>query len=113
MKPFRLQTRVLSPPLVAPVHRSYAVPWRVVARSASGVIEFEQCGEAPLRVVRFMLAGEGLLGLSLPRTVHPGQRVRLVIRGVYADGVLRSPEAMLVVRWMQGDGTELLWPVAL
>ncbi len=89
------------------------VPWRVVARSARGVVEVEQRGAEPLRAVRFALAGGGMLGLSLPRTVYPGERVRVVMRGVHADGALAAPDAMLVLRWFQADGTELLWPVAL
>jgi len=63
--------------------------------------------------VRFSLAGGGLLGLSLPRTVLPGKRLRVVLRGISAEGALGSPDAMLVLRWFQPDGTELLWPVAL
>lgn len=89
------------------------VPWRVVHRSASGVIEVEQCGAGPLHSVRFALAGEGLLGLSLPRTVYPGERVRVVVRGSSAERAAASGDAMLMMRWFQSDGTELLWPIAL
>lgn len=89
------------------------VPWRVVSRSPLGVLEVEHCGSEPLRAVRSALAGAGLLGLTLPRTVHPGERFRIVLRGVYVDGVLAAPDAMLVLRWFQADGRELLWPIAL
>lgn len=89
------------------------MPWRVTARSESGVIEVEQCGDAPLRVVRFVLAGGGMLGLSLPRTVHPGERLRVTFRGVRAEDAAGAPDAMLLLRWFQADGTELLWPIAL
>lgn len=89
------------------------VPWRVVARSPLGAIEVEHRGPVPLRAVRFTLAGGGLLGLSLPRTVHPGERMRVVLRGAAADSALRAPDAMLILRWFQADGTELLWPIAL
>jgi len=85
----------------------------VVARSENGVVEIEQRGGGPLRAVRFALAGGGLLGLSLPRTVHPGERLRVVVRGARAAGARESPDAMLVLRWFQPDGTELLWPIAL
>ena len=54
-----------------------------------------------------------MLGLTLPRTVHPGERVRLVFRGSAAEAGLSAPDAMLVVRWFDPDGTELLWPIAL
>lgn len=90
-----------------------AVPWQVVARHESGVIELVHCGDAPLRAVRFALAGGGLLGLTLPRTVHPGERLRVVLRGTHAQGASEAADAMLVLRWIHSDGAELLWPIAL
>ncbi|XPP26761.1 MAG: hypothetical protein ACNYNX_00880 [Leucobacter sp.] len=125
MNSFRLTSRVLPLPRGAPPPVSAGpmaageaplavpVPWRVVTRSDRGVIEIEQRSTGPLRAVRLALAGGGMLGLSLPRTVHPGERVRVVLRGVRAEGALAAPDAMLVLRWFQADGTELLWPVAL
>lgn len=89
------------------------MPWRVTQRSSSGVIEVEQVGDGPLHSVRFALAGDGMLGLSLPRTVFPGERVRVVVRGVRGERVIDSPDAMLVMRWFQPNGTELLWPISL
>lgn len=126
MEAFRLNSRV-RPPVgsvwrTAPVEEveparevlaAQPVPWRVVSRGGSGSIEIEHRGSGPLRAVRFMLAGGGMLGLSLPRTMHPGERLRVVLRGVYADGAVTAPDAMLVLRWFQPDGTELLWPIAL
>lgn len=82
-------------------------------RSEYGVLEVAHRGEHPLRAVRFTLAGDGMLGLSLPRTVHPGERVRAVLRGAAAEGALSAPDAMLVLRWFEPDGTEMLWPIAL
>lgn len=96
----------LDPPAPVPV------PWRITHRSPSGVIEVEHVGGAPLHSVRFSLAGSGMLGLSLPRTVHPGERLRVTLRGTHSEGVLVAPDAMLVLRWFQEDGTELLWPIA-
>lgn len=116
MTPFRLSSRVLAAQFApGPVHDppATAVPWRVVTRTASGVIEIEHRGDAPLRAVRVTLAGGGLLGLSLPRTVHPGERLRVVLRGTGPEGAVAAPDAMLVLRWFQADGTELLWPIAL
>lgn len=81
------------------VPRPVEVPWRVVRRTDRGVVEIEQCGEGPLRSARFALAGAGLLGLSLPRTVYPGERLSVVLRGVYVDEALTAPDAMLVLRW--------------
>jgi len=92
---------------------AHAVPWRVARRTDGGMIEFEQLGSSPLRAVRVSLAGGGMLGLSLPRTVHPGERLRVVLRGTGDARAVESPDAMLVLRWFQPDGTELLWPVAL
>lgn len=117
MNPFRLTTRLH--PALRPVQRegavpqAVAVPWRVVRRSASGVIEVEHCGAAPLYSVRFALAGSGMLGLSLPRTVLPGERLRVVVRGAPTEEAEGSADTMLVMRWFQPDGTELLWPIAL
>lgn len=90
-----------------------AVPWRVTRGGASGVIELENAGEETLLSVRFALAGAGLLGLSLPSQVAPGERLRVVLRGSLAEGAAAGPEAMLVVRWFRSDGMELLWPIAL
>lgn len=130
MTPFRLSSRLApgpAPPQQQRVGSSLAqsgdshgarrearpVPWRVSRRSHRGVIEFEQLGSEPLRAVRASLAGGGLLGLSLPRTVHPGERLRVVLRGAGGDDAARAPDAMLILRWFEADGTELLWPVAL
>lgn len=118
MNPFRLTTRLQLAPRSAPAQKSAAseaveVPWRVVHRSNLGVIEVEHCGAAPLHSVRFALAGSGMLGLSLPRTVYPGERVRVALRGTHADHALQASDAMLVMRWFQADGTEMLWPIAL
>ncbi|WP_157834191.1 hypothetical protein [Leucobacter sp. PH1c] len=129
MNPFRLSTRRrppaararsarpgagAAPRAAAPVPPpGVVVPWRVTERSPSGVIEVAHVGHAPLTSVRFALAGRGMLGLSLPQTVHPGERVRVVLRGVHAEAAAQAPDGMLVLRWFQADGTELLWPIAL
>lgn len=126
MNPFRLTTRLQPPPralrrvaMRAEPEGSEAaiaattVPWRVASRSDLGVIDVEHCGATPLHSVRFALAGQGMLGLSLPRTVYPAERVRVVVRGSQADRAASSADAMLVLRWFQPDGTELLWPIAL
>ncbi|WP_152485644.1 hypothetical protein [Leucobacter chironomi] len=126
MTPFRLSTRLQPPPRGRPSSTRHAVPtvraeaggavevpWRVIARSVSGVIEVEQCGHGPLHSVRFALAGDGMLGLSLPRTVYPEERLRVVVRGATGSAAAASADAMLVLRWFQPDGRELLWPIAL
>ncbi|WP_336659943.1 hypothetical protein [Leucobacter sp. USHLN153] len=125
MNPFRLATRLQPParprsrqlsgaaPLGRRAEEAVVVPWRVVQRSESGVIELESVGGAPMYSVRAALAGDGMLGLSLPRTVLPGERLRVVLRGVHSEGALAAPDAMLVMRWFQPDGRELLWPISL
>ncbi len=127
MNPFRLVSRIVPGAALTAVadpaargeslhggaQQAYSVPWRVVHRGERGVIEIEHAGSAPVRAVRASLAGQGMLGLSLPRTVHPGERVRVVLRGAAAEGVMAAPDAMLVMRWFEADGTELLWPIAL
>lgn len=118
MNPFRLPARVLAarrPPgdCVREAVRAVEVPWRLSRHPERGVIEAENEGAVPLRAVRLALAGEGLLGLSLPRTVHPGERMRVVLRGVQAERVIIAPDAVLTLRWFEPDGTELLWPIAL
>lgn len=122
MTPLRLSSRVIArsnrerrsvqgaaPPAPG---TAFPVPWEVVGRSPLGVIEVLHRGAAPLRAVRMSLAGDGLLGLTLPRTVHPGERLRVVLRGTDGGSSL-PPEAMLVLRWFEPGGTELLWPIAL
>lgn len=89
------------------------VPWRVTRRRNLGIIEVTNDAVAPLRAARFTLAGGALIGLSLPRTVHPGESLRVVVRGVHAENACLAPDAMLVLRWFQPDGKELLWPIAL
>lgn len=122
MNPFRISSRIVPagvsasgapPPGAALLRAPVVVPWRVVRRSDDGAVEVEHRGDGPLRAVRFTLAGAGLLGLSLPRTVYPGERVRAVLKGGAAEQAGFAPDAMLVLRWFQPDGTELLWPIAL
>lgn len=119
MSPFRLTTRTLAAHQTRSTRRpeaadaaAVAVPWRVVARGR-GVIEIEHRGSATAHSVRFALSGAGMLGLSLPRTVEPGERVRVVVRGSGAEDASSAHDAMLVLRWFQSDGTELLWPIAV
>lgn len=88
------------------------VPWRVVRR-ALGIIEVEYLGTEAAYSVRFALAGAGLLGLSLPSTVLPQTRLRLAVRGQSAADAAEASDALLVLRWYQSDGTELLWPIAV
>lgn len=136
MTPFRLSARALAPRSVAslpvvpsasavppvPTAPSVAqgagppgavpVPWRVTKRSL-GVIEIEHRGTEEAHSVRFALFGGGMLGLSLPQTVGPGERVRVAVRGQAAEDARGASDAMLVMRWFRPDGTELLWPIAL
>lgn len=95
-----------------PPQSAIPVPWRVTKRSL-GVIEIEHRGAEAAHSVRFALSGAGMLGLSLPRSVLPGERVRVAVRGRTAEGARTANDAMLVMRWYQPDGTELLWPIAL
>ncbi|WP_427869913.1 hypothetical protein [Leucobacter luti] len=101
----------------APAATALEVPWRLSRRSTSGVVEVENLSDRPLYSARFALAGGGLLGLSLPRTVLPGERIRVVVRGPAPESAcelaLSAPDAMLVLRWFESDGRELLWPIAL
>lgn len=116
MTTFRLHTRVLAPAASPPARAAPAVaipaPWRVVRRSL-GVLELEHRGSETAHSVRFALSGAGLLGLSLPRVVEPGERLRVVVRGALGDDATDAPDSLLVLRWFQPDGTELLWPIAL
>lgn len=119
MNPFRLTTRLQAPPRavrraeVREASEAVSVPWHVVTRSASGVIEVEHRGSSPLHSVRFALAGNGMLGLSLPRTVYPGERVRVVLRGGHAERTSAAADTMLMMRWFEPDGREMLWPIAV
>jgi hypothetical protein len=97
----------------APSPAACAVPWRLARDHRSGIIEVENTGDEPLLSVRFALAGAGLLGLSLPSTVAPGERLRVVLRGTLATDAAAGADAMLVLRWFRADGVELLWPISL
>jgi len=116
MTTFRLNSRVLASTDAAhrssPTPQAIPVPWRVTRRNL-GVIELEHRGRETAHSVRFTLAGAGMLGLSLPRNVEPCERLRVVVRGAHADEASAAPDALLVLRWFQGDGTELLWPIVL
>lgn len=116
MSPFRLSSRTLPPRGPGALRRvdtePIPVPWRVVRRGL-GAIEIEHRGNETAHSVRFALAGAGMLGLSLPRIVEPGERVRVAVRGAQADAAVAARDAMLVLRWFQPDGTELLWPIPI
>ncbi|MGO2139737.1 MAG: hypothetical protein ACTH30_04935 [Leucobacter sp.] len=117
MSPFRLSTRNVParPPGPAPARPPVPpvpVPWSVVRR-AIGVIEIEHRGSETAHSVRFALAGAGMLGLSLPRAVQPGERIRVAVRGAQAEEASAARDAMLVLRWFEPDGTELLWPISV
>ncbi|MFA5605742.1 MAG: hypothetical protein WDA07_00945 [Leucobacter sp.] len=124
MKLFKLPTRIRAALARGPTARDVTtsaraptpVPWRV-ERRCGGLVVVEHCGPNPLHSVRFALAGEGILGLSLPRTVLPGERVQVRVHaqgyGPAAEVSGGAADAMLVLRWFQPDGTELLWPIAL
>lgn len=95
-----------------PSAAAYPVPWHIEARDEHGDIVLENRSEHTLRSVRFTLAGDGMLGLTLPQSVNPGERVTATVRGVLDSvGEPMDPTAMLVVRWLEPDGTELLWPI--
>ncbi|MBP1326412.1 hypothetical protein JOF28_001644 [Leucobacter exalbidus] len=51
--------------------------------------------------------------MSLPATVLPGERARVIVRGGAAGDCAAAPNAMLMLRWFEPDGREFLWPVAL
>ncbi|MBC9955159.1 hypothetical protein ICM05_11025 [Leucobacter sp. cx-42] len=128
MNPIRLATRHLSAHQCTraasrvPAHQrvrgrgreavARRVPVRIVCRSAH-TIEIENRSDERLRLVRFALAGGGMLGLSLPRSLEPGDRLRVTVRGVGDPDIASAGDAMLVLRWFQADGEELLWPIAL
>lgn len=95
------------------VQMAYPVPWRVLHRNDDGSVTIQNETDAVLRSVRFSAQGRGVLALSLPRRVLPGERITVRVLGVlFDDGSPRAPDAMLVVRWQHPDGTELLWPIA-
>lgn len=115
MSSFRLSVRAFparTAPVPAAEPTAVPVPWRVTRR-ALGVIEIVHSGSEPAYSVRFALSGAGLLGLSLPSTVKPGERVRVAVQGVKAGEAAGASDALLVLRWYQPDGTELLWPIVL
>lgn len=134
MNPFRLTSRTRPPPKAAWRWRAnisaavraraaslvttepgaaIAVPWQVVSRTPDGGIEVQHCGRSPAHSVRFALAGDGMLGLSLPSTVLPGERVSVHVRSGAARDCAAAGDAMLVLRWFEVDGREFLWPIAL
>lgn len=133
MNPFRLTSRTRPPPKAASRWRAnigaavraraaphvtepgaaIAVPWQVVSRTSDGGIEVQHCGRAPAHSVRFALAGDGMLGLSLPGTVLPGECVSVFVRRGAARDCAAAGDAMLVLRWFEVDGREFLWPIAL
>lgn len=77
------------------------------------MIEVQYFGAAPAQHVRLAISGAGLLGLSLPCTVAPGGTLRIAVRGANTDDVTAAHDAMLVLRWFEDDGTELLWPITV
>ena len=98
-------------PVPTPVSVPVRVPVRVIDRSARA-IEIENRSADRLLLARFALAGAGMLALSLPCTLEPGDRLRVIVRGIHDPDIADAGGAMLMLRWFQPDGEELLWPIA-
>lgn len=86
---------------------AYRVPWRVVAREPSRSVTICNDSAERLTFVRFAVAGEGHLGLSLPRHVHPGESLSAELQWPFG-----AADTMITVRWFRPDGHEYLWALS-
>lgn len=98
------------------VEPAYLVPWQVSSRAPGESLTVVNVSSERLRFVRFAVAGEGALRLSLPVHVEPGESIHLDTSGVPAH----ATSTMITVRWFirekRGDAPEaeleFLWLIA-
>lgn len=84
---------------------SYAVPWRVMSRQPAEWVDIGNISAERLSFVRFAVAGEGELALSLPCHVAPGETVRLFVDRI----PVASTHAMITVEWRRPSAEQYLW----
>lgn len=83
---------------------AYAVPWLVVEREHGRSVTIMNQSVERLRFVRVGLAGSGVLRLSPPKHIEPGQSLRIELTEA-GSGV----DTLATVRWLRGDEAEYLW----
>ena len=84
----------------------YRVPF-VFDRSRAPRFILLNAGGEVVRGVTATLLGRGVMPAGPPRSLRPGERLELAIRG---EDLAR--ETTLVIRWLRPNGEEYLWRVA-
>lgn len=89
-----------------PAMEPYRLPF-AFDRSLAPRYRLRNRGGETVRGVTVMLMGPGVMPVSLPRSLAPGDVLELDIRG---EDLAR--DTALVVRWLRQNGEEYLWRVA-
>lgn len=84
---------------------AYRVPWTF--ERGDGLYRLRNLGLERLTAVTFALHGAGVMPVSAPSTLEPGDVLEIAIGG--AD-LARSTIGL--VRWFRPDGDEYLWRVS-
>lgn len=97
-------------PIVRRVHLpppAYRVPFRFERGAKRNTHRLVNVSSETVHGVTFVVHGPGLLAVSAPATIAPGEGVEVTIA---AQNLARS--TILVVRWFRHDGFEYLWRVS-
>ncbi|WP_166986221.1 hypothetical protein [Canibacter zhoujuaniae] len=89
--------------------RAVTVPWGVGRDAVGRLRAVTNVSNRRLRGVRLMCAGEGLFSQSLPVSLDPGETLRVL----YQQTEEMRDDGVLVLRWFEPDGGEMLWSVPL
>ena len=84
---------------------AYRVPFRFERRRKASGRLLRNVGEEPVYEVTLLSHGHGLVSLSPPAALLPGEALVVVVRQ-------RTPSPLLVVQWVRGDGVEYVWRVS-
>jgi hypothetical protein len=84
---------------------AYRVPWNF--DRGDGIYRLRNLGRERLTGVMFSLHGSGVMPVSAPSTLEPGDVLEIVISG---SDLARN--TIGVVRWFRPDGQEYLWRVS-
>lgn len=86
---------------------AYRVPFRLHRQPGSNLYTLRNVANEPLDGVSLTLHGAGVMSVSVPARLAPGESLAATVVG---RDLARN--TILVVRWFRPDGTEYLWRIS-